>query len=148
MFFVVVCWLFFQNKLFREILLGTPSESQMDWIQIIWSGSKLFDKVYKQTTKFTASRWRVNNTQEKLQNATNWLSRRWKHLPVITSGNSLPTYVMSSADKLWKLVWTQIRPDKSLGLIWFQTVWHSDGIPWPIRIFTKSWFLKKSADDK
>ena len=25
-------------------------------------------------------------------------------------------------------VWTQIRPDKTSGLIWIQTVWHSDGI--------------------
>ena len=32
------------------------------------------------------------------------------------------------------------------GLIWIQTVWHSDGIP--ERIFRKSWFWKKSADDK
>ena len=28
-----------------------------------------------------------------------------------------------------KSVWTQIRPDKMSGLIWIQTVWHSDGIP-------------------
>ena len=31
------------------------------------------------------------------------------------------------------------------GLIWIQTVWHSDGIS--ERIFQKSWFWKKSADD-
>ena len=33
-----------------------------------------------------------------------------------------------------------------LGLIRTQTVWPSDGIP--KRIFQKSWFWKKSADDK
>ena len=48
----------------------------------------------------------------------------------------------------WPLqtVWTQIRPDKMLGLFWTQSVWQSDGIP--KRIFPKSWFWKKSADDK
>ena len=33
-----------------------------------------------------------------------------------------------------------------LGLIWIQSIWHSDGIP--ERIFRKSWFWKQSADDK
>ena len=48
---------------------------------------------------------------------------------------------------LLQTVWTQIRPDDGTsGLIWFQTVWHSDGIP--KRIFQKSWFWKKSADKK
>ena len=32
------------------------------------------------------------------------------------------------------------------GLIWIQSVWHTDGIP--VRIFQKSWFRKKTADDK
>ena len=32
------------------------------------------------------------------------------------------------------------------GLIWIQTVWHSDGIP--ERIFQKREFLKNSANDK
>ena len=32
------------------------------------------------------------------------------------------------------------------GLIWIQSVWRSGGIP--IRNFRKSWFLRKSADDK
>ena len=31
------------------------------------------------------------------------------------------------------------------GLIWIQTVWHLDGIS--ERIFQKSWFWKKSADN-
>ena len=31
-------------------------------------------------------------------------------------------------------------------LIWIQAFWHSDGIP--ERLFQKSWFWKKSADDK
>ena len=43
-------------------------------------------------------------------------------------------------------VWTQIRPDNILGLIWIQDVWHSDIIP--ERIFWKSYFWKKSSDDK
>ena len=38
-------------------------------------------------------------------------------------------------------VWTQIRSDKTLGLIWVQTVWHSDDIP--ERIFQKNLILKK-----
>ena len=33
-----------------------------------------------------------------------------------------------------------------LGLIWIQTIWHSDGIP--ERIFQKIYFSKISADDK
>ena len=58
--------------------------------------------------------------------------------------NSLPTSVVC-----WlplQTVWTQIRPDKMSGLIWMQTVWHSDGIP--ERIFRKMCFWKQSADDK
>ena len=39
-------------------------------------------------------------------------------------------------------VWTQIRPDKMSGLIWVQTVCHSDGIP--ETILRKSSFLKKN----
>ena len=42
--------------------------------------------------------------------------------------------------------WTQIRPNKMLGLIWIQSVWHSDCIP--ERFFRKSRFWKKSADNK
>ena len=42
--------------------------------------------------------------------------------------------------------WTQIRPDKMSGLIWSQTVWHSDGIP--ERPFWKKLIKKKSTDDK
>ena len=34
--------------------------------------------------------------------------------------------------------WTKIRPDKMSGLIWIQSVWHSDGIP--ERIFRKVYF--------
>ena len=30
----LVCFLFFQNKLFQKILTGIPSEFQTDWIQI------------------------------------------------------------------------------------------------------------------
>ena len=43
-------------------------------------------------------------------------------------------------------VWNQIRPDKTSGLIWIQTVWHSGGIP--ERSFRKKWFWKKAADGK
>ena len=39
-------------------------------------------------------------------------------------------------------VWTQIRPDKMLGLIWLQTVWHFDGIP--ERLFEKVYLKKKN----
>ena len=35
---------------------------------------------------------------------------------------------------------------RSLGLIWIQTVWCSDGIP--ERFIWKGWFLKKSVDNK
>ena len=53
----------------------------------------------------------------------------------------------SSADNLYKTFLTQIRPDKALGLIWIQTVWHSDGIP--EKVFLKVDFeKKKSANDK
>ena len=49
---------------------------------------------------------------------------------------------------LWLLlpIRFQTRPDKMSGLIWSQTIWHSDGIP--ERIFWKSWLWKKSADVK
>ena len=40
----------------------------------------------------------------------------------------------------------QIRADKTSGLIWIESIWHSDAIP--ERIFRKNWFWKKSAVDK
>ena len=45
----------------------------------------------------------------------------------IRTFDSLPTGVVF----WWPLqtVWTQIRPDKTSGLIWIKTVWHADGIP-------------------
>ena len=58
--------------------------------------------------------------------------------------NSLPTSVVCWSPQ--QTVWTQIRPDILSGLIWIQTVWHSDGVP--ERIFRRSWFWKKSSDDK
>ena len=54
--------------------------------------------------------------------------------------------LVSSADTPLQTVWTQIRTDRVLVLIWIQTVWHSDGIL--ERIFRKSWFWKKPVDDK
>ena len=48
--------------------------------------------------------------------------------------------LVSSADNLWN----SLDPDQAWHSV--QTVWHSDGIlEW---IFRKSWFWKKSADDK
>ena len=55
--------------------------------------------------------------------------------------------LVSSADKLCKLFWTQIRPDMMSGLIWIQTVLDCD-------VFLKEFFekvdfeKKKSADNK
>ena len=43
-------------------------------------------------------------------------------------------------------VWTQIKPEKMSGLIWIQTVLHSDRIT--ERIKKNDDFEKKSADDK
>ena len=40
--------------------------------------------------------------------------------------------------------WTQIRPNKMLGLIWIQNVWHSDDIP----DFFNFFFLKKLILEK
>ena len=60
------------------------------------------------------------------------------------SFNSLPTGAVCCY--FLQTVWTQIRPDKMLGLTWIQGVWHSDGIP--KIFFWKSWFWKKWADDK
>ena len=60
-----------------------------------------------------------------------------------TSFNSLPTNTV-----FWCLMQT-VLTHKTWGLIWIQTVWHSDGIP--ERIFGKKLNLKKkkkSADDK
>ena len=49
---------------------------------------------------------------------------------VETLGGILTLYLqVSSAEKPFQTVWTQIRPDKRSGLIWIQTVGHSDGIP-------------------
>ena len=67
---------------------------------------------------------------------------RWKKLPL--ARKELPTCVVC-----WSPLWTVcilIRPGIMSGLIRMQTVWHCDGIP--ERIFLKSWFWKKSADDK
>ena len=52
---------------------------------------------------------------------------RKKTSPELWCINSLPT-----SGVCWyplQTVWTQIRPDKMLGLILTQSVWHSDGIP-------------------
>ena len=51
--------------------------------------------------------------------------------------------------RLLKTFANSLDPDQARqmsGLIWIQTVWHSDGNP--EIIFRKSWFWKKSADDK
>ena len=54
---------------------------------------------------------------------------------------------LSSADNFLQTVWTQIRPDKTSGLIWIQTVSHPDGIL--KEFFEKVDFGKKiSAEDK
>ena len=50
-------------------------------------------------------------------------------------------WLLSSADHLWK----QFRPN-TLGLIWLQTVWHSDGIL--KRIFLRYQILKKKVSEQ
>ena len=61
--------------------------------------------------------------------------------------NILTHYLLvSSADNLWKQFGTQIWPDRMSGLIWIQTVWHSDRIP--EIIFRKKWFGKNQQATK
>ena len=76
------------------------------------------------------------------QDKVEW--NRWRVRGAKGRFNSLPPSVVCWY--LLQTVWNQIRPDKTSGLIWIQTVWHSDGIP--ERIFRKCWFWNKSADDK
>ena len=55
--------------------------------------------------------------------------------------NSLPTSIVCSVLITFANSLEQIRPNKTSGLIWIQTIWHSDGI-------LKKLILKKSTDDK
>ena len=52
----------------------------------------------------------------------------------------------ASQCRLLQTDWTQIWPDKTSGLIWIWTALHSGDIP--ERFIRRSWFWKKSADDK
>ena len=53
---------------------------------------------------------------------------------------------MSSAENIAKRVLDPDQTQETPSLAWIQTVWYSDGIP--ERIFRKSWFWTKSADEK
>ena len=54
--------------------------------------------------------------------------------------------LVSSAHNLCKQIGARSGLTIMSGLIWIQSVCHSDGIP--ERVFQKSWFWKKSADEK
>ena len=70
-------------------------------------------------------------------------TKYWYHLGNVSDKRVKLCPLVSSADKLLQTVWTQIRPDKSSGLIWIQTFWHFAGIP--VRIFRKKLLEKKNS---
>ena len=98
-----------------------------------WSGSKLFDTIMvflKQFFKIIDFE-KIRRPQKKQQRVQTLC------LPVATSAiywQPLQT------------VWTQVRPDKMLDLIWIQTVWHYHGIP--ETIFRNNWFWKNQKTTK
>ena len=67
----------------------------------------------------------------------------WKHSLVY---KGLTLYLLVASTDNLQTVLTQIRSDKMLGLIWIQSVWHSNCIP--ERIFWKSWFWKNQLTKK
>ena len=76
-----------------------------------------------------------------------WLSTGYKKCHYITCREEALTHylLLSSADNLCK----QFGPDQArqnVGPDLYPTVWHSNGIT--ERILQKSWFVRKSADDK
>ena len=76
-----------------------------------------------------------------------WQKQAWKGQS-LWFRYTLPVYRVcqeSSADNL-QTVWAQIGPNIMSGLVWIQSIWHSDGIP--KRSFRKIWSWKNSADGK
>ena len=65
---------------------------------------------------------------------------------LFTFPKAMPTLTLCSLVSPLQTFLTQIRPDKMSGLIWIQTVWHSDCIP--ERTFLKSLFWKNQQMTK
>ena len=98
---------FFQNQHFQKILSGTLWECQTVSIHIrtdvklcqSWSGSKTVCKGYKQTTKTTASRLRVNiywNISNTGYGTMSQQGRSVNYYPVL-SANTLLSFIMTVA---------------------------------------------------